>query len=172
MGRPQAFAPTAALEGLGLPHEGQVWKWCNCLGHRGSGSTRCSGGWWLGQQEILSLEGYGNQSWPICSSIPAWRTRSLREKPGRPLSTGSQRGEHDWSNPKCIDVRLFCLWKLCPSEGWAWRQSCCLACGDPGGAQCAGTRTASAAGAVARSESFFEPLVAGDQKACLAGLSP
>ena len=42
----------AALEGLGLPHEGQVWSWCSCLGHRGSGSTRCSGGWWLGQQEI------------------------------------------------------------------------------------------------------------------------
>ena len=25
------------------PSEGQVWKWCSCLGHRGSGSTRYSG---------------------------------------------------------------------------------------------------------------------------------
>ena len=25
------------------PCEGQVWKWCSCLGHRGTGSTRYSG---------------------------------------------------------------------------------------------------------------------------------
>ena len=25
------------------PWKGQMWKWCNCLGHRGSGSTRYSG---------------------------------------------------------------------------------------------------------------------------------
>ena len=25
------------------PCEGQMWRWCSCLGHRGSGSTRCSG---------------------------------------------------------------------------------------------------------------------------------
>ena len=24
------------------PSEGQVWRWCKCLGHRGSGSTRYS----------------------------------------------------------------------------------------------------------------------------------
>ena len=24
------------------PSEGQVWKWCSCLGRRGSGSTRYS----------------------------------------------------------------------------------------------------------------------------------
>ena len=46
-----------------------------------------------------------------------------------------------------------------------------LACRDPGGAKCAGTRTASAAGIMALSESFFEPLVADDQKASLARLS-
>ena len=32
----------AALEGLGLPSEGQMWRWCGCLGGRGSGSTRYS----------------------------------------------------------------------------------------------------------------------------------
>ena len=46
-----------------------------------------------------------------------------------------------------------------------------MACGDPGGAKCAGTWTASAAGVMALSESFFEPLAAGDQKASLASLS-
>ena len=25
------------------PCEGQVWRWCSCLGHRGSSSTRYSG---------------------------------------------------------------------------------------------------------------------------------
>ena len=35
-----------------------------------------------------------------------------------------------------------------------------------------GTRTASAAGVMALSESFFEPLVAGNQKASSASLSP
>ena len=47
-----------------------------------------------------------------------------------------------------------------------------LGCGDPGGAKCAGTQTASTAGVMALSESFLEPLVAGDQKASLASLSP
>ena len=35
-----------------------------------------------------------------------------------------------------------------------------------------GTQTASTAGVMALSESFFEPLVAGDQKVSLASLSP
>ena len=40
-----------------------------------------------------------------------------------------------------------------------------MACGDPGGTKCAGTWSASLAGVMALSESFFELLVAGDQKA-------
>ena len=47
-----------------------------------------------------------------------------------------------------------------------------MACGDSGGAKCVGTRTASAIGVMVLSESFFQPLVAGDQKASLAILSP
>ena len=42
----------------------------------------------------------------------------------------------------------------------------------PCGAKCAGTQTASAPGAMTLSGSFFEPLVAEDQKASLASLSP
>ena len=41
----------------------------------------------------------------------------------------------------------------------------------PGGAKCAGTGTASTTGVMTLPESFFEPLVAGDQKASLASLS-
>ena len=48
----------------------------------------------------------------------------------------------------------------------------CLACRDPGVAKCAGTQIASATGVMALSGSFFKPLVAGDQKASLASLSP
>ena len=40
-----------------------------------------------------------------------------------------------------------------------------MACRAPGKAKCAGTRTASTLGVMALSESFFELLVAGDQKA-------
>ena len=47
-----------------------------------------------------------------------------------------------------------------------------MACGDPGGAKCTGTLTASVAEVMTLSESFFEPLVAGDQKASLVSLSP
>ena len=47
-----------------------------------------------------------------------------------------------------------------------------MACRDPGSAKSAGTWTASATGVLALSESFFEPLVAGDQNASLASLSP
>ena len=44
--------------------------------------------------------------------------------------------------------------------------------GDPGGAKCTRTSTASAAGVMALSESFLKPLAAGDQKASLTSLSP
>ena len=42
----------------------------------------------------------------------------------------------------------------------------------PGGTKCARTQTASIAGVMALSESFFEPFVPGDQKASLASVSP
>ena len=60
---------------------------------------------WLNWIE-LNWEGYGNPCWPIHSSILAWRT-PLREKPGKPQSTGSQRAGHSHSDPARIDTRLF-----------------------------------------------------------------
>ena len=40
---------------------------------------------------------------------------SLTEKPGRPQSTGLQRVGHYWSNPMCIEARLFFF--ACGSSG-------------------------------------------------------
>ena len=92
---PVGFAPAASLEDLDL----LVRAWC------GGGAAAwvtgvlvapgTQGSWWLGQQEIYALERCDHQFWPICSSILAWRTPSLTEKPGRPQSTGSQRAGHD-----------------------------------------------------------------------------
>ena len=60
-----------------------------------------------------ALEGYGNQYWPVYSSILAWRT-PLTEKTGKPQSTGSQRVGHDQSDPACIDTWLcFCFCFAC-----------------------------------------------------------
>ena len=61
---------------------------------------------------------------------------------------------------------------VCPCEGQLWRCCSCLGCRDPSSTKCAETGTASTTGVMALSESFFEPLVAGNQKASLASLSP
>ena len=55
------------------PCEGQVWRWCSCLGRRGSDNSRYSVGS-EGSRKYSALEGYSNQYWPIHSSILAWRT--------------------------------------------------------------------------------------------------
>ena len=135
------------------PSEAQVWRWCSCLGCRGSGSTRSSGGWQLGQQEIQC----SRRVWqPVlantlqCSCLENPPT----EKPGRPQSTGSQRVGHE--APLRTQMQDFFLPVSAPPQwDWAWRWHSRLACGDPGGAEHAGTQTASATGAVALSESFF-----------------
>ena len=53
------------------PGEGQVWRWCSCLGPRGSGSTRYSGFGGQGSRKYSDLEGYGIRYWPLHSSILA-----------------------------------------------------------------------------------------------------
>ena len=71
MGCLLGFAPEAALEDLGLPLRGggaAVWV-AGVLAAPGT-----QGSWRLGQQENSAPEGYGNQYWPICFSILAWRT--------------------------------------------------------------------------------------------------
>ena len=163
------------------PCEGQVWRWCGCLGHRGSGSTILDSiltavlrG--VGSRKYSALEGYGYQCWPICSSIHAWR-QPLPLPPNREAWQATvYRVTQSLTQPKwpCVHRQGFfccCLWLLCPSASWAWRWHSCLACGDPGGAKSAGTRTASTAGVMVLSESFFKTLVAGNQKASLSFLS-
>ena len=128
------------------------------------------GSWQLGQQEIQCSRGYGNQYWPIYSSILAWRTPSQTEKPGRPPSTGSQRVGHNRSDPARIGARLFLPVATLPHGQLSVKVG--LPCRDPGGPKCAGTWTASATGVMALSEAFLQPPVAGAQKALLASLSP
>ena len=72
-----------------------------------------------GSRKYSALEVYGNQYWPLHSSIFAWRTLSLTEKPGRPQSTGSQRVGHNLSDPVRIDARLFLSVAALPSESLA-----------------------------------------------------
>ena len=87
---------------------------------------------------------------------------SLTEKPGRPQSIGLQSFRHYRSDPVHIDARHFLPLAALPQWDLSVRWCSCLACGDPGGAKCAGTQTASAAGIMALSESFFQPLVASE----------
>ena len=101
------------------PCEGQVWRWCSCLGHRGSGST-----WY--SEELAALAAGNIVLWKgmaisIGQYTPIFLPGDppfLTEKPGRPQSTGSQRVRRYRSDPARIDPRLFffCLWHLCPSE--------------------------------------------------------
>ena len=61
------------------------------------------------------------------------------------------------------DTTFFCLWQLCPGEGWLRRWCSCVAFGDRGGAYGAETRTASAQGS--RPSQRLPPnLLAGDQR--------
>ena len=127
MGRPLGSAPEAAPEDLGLPPEGQVRRSCSCLGRRGSGSTRSSGGLAAQAAGNSALEGHGNQYWPVGSSILAWRTPSLTEKPGRPQCTGSRRVGLHRSDPAGIDAKLFL--PVAALAQWRWRS--CLVSRDP-----------------------------------------
>ena len=73
------------------PCEGRVWRWCRCLGLRGSGSTRYSA--------ELAARTAGNTALQkgMAASVGLYtpvflpaEPPSLNEKPGRPLSTRSQ----------------------------------------------------------------------------------
>ena len=142
------FAPVRARCGRSAPAWVTGFRQLQVL--RGVGSQ--------GSRKYNALEGHGNQYWPIHSSVLAWRSPSLTEKPGRPQSTGSQRVEHNQSDPACIDARLFFACGCSASvrdkhEGDAaawlvgtWRCKVCR------------TRTASTTGVMVLSESFLRLL--------------
>ena len=131
------------------------------------------GSWQLGQQEIEC----SRRVWqPVLAKTfqdsclekpPPWQTS---------LAGHSLQGHKESDTAEATrhaQIQEFsCLWQLCPRESWAWRWQSCLACGDPGSSECAGTQTASTAAVMALSESYFECLVASDQKPSLASLSP
>ena len=106
VGHPLGFAPEAALEDSGLPREGQVWRWCSCLGRRGSGSTRYAGA--LEARAAGNIVLWKAMATSIGQYAPVFLPgdHHLREKPGRPQSTGPQRVGHDRSSPACVDARL------------------------------------------------------------------
>ena len=84
----------------------QAWR-CSCLGHRGSGSTRCSG--------ELAVRVAGNAVLPKGTSTSMGQyapvflpveAPSATEKPGRPQSTVSQRSGSYRSNHVHTDIGL------------------------------------------------------------------
>ena len=136
MGCPLGFA----LKDWVCPCEGQKWRWCSCLGHRVSGSTRFSG-------ELVAraagkhsaLEGYGNKYWPLCSSMLAWRP-SVPDREA--WQATAYRVAKSQTLPKwpCAHRCKTCF--ACGSSApvsWVWRWRNCLACGDPGSDKYAGT---------------------------------
>ena len=111
------------------PCEDQVWRWCSCLGCKGSGSTRYSG--------ELAAKAAGNicsrRVWqPVLDNTLQYSCLEnfppLTENPGRLQSIGSQRVGHYQSDLTHIYTKVFCLWQLCPSESWAWRYCSCFTC--------------------------------------------
>jgi len=81
------------------PCEGQAWRWYSCLSCRGSG-TQWVGCW--SSRKYSALEGYGNQYWPVRSSILVWRTPlSNREA----WQATVYRVGKSWTGPKwpCAD---------------------------------------------------------------------
>ena len=135
------------------------------------------------------------------SSFLAWRIPGM-EKPGGLLSMELHRVRHSWIDLAataavwlvcvlvCFSLGLSCMGIFVSlGLGWLFSFPCCgnfknflklfvflFFFWDPYnsniGTKCTGTRNASAAGIMALSESFSKPLVAGNQKASLASLSP
>ena len=128
------------------------------------------GSWRLGQQEICSRR-VCNQYWPICSNILVWRAPF----PDRVAWQATvYRVSKRQTLPKWPCAYRCKTFFACGSSASlrveAWRGSSCLrghwrwkVCRDM---DCLRRRS------YATSESFFEPLAAGDQKAFGASLSP
>ena len=165
MGCPLGFAPEAVLEGLGLPLWGQVWRWCSCLGLRASGSTRYS--------EELAVREAGNivlekgMATSIGQYAPAFLPGELHFLTEAWQAT-VYRVAKSWTQLKRTHVqrhKTFLPVAALPQWGLSVKVAWLPGSREPWWAKCAGTQTASAAGVMALSESFFEPHIAEDQKA-------
>ena len=85
-----------------------MWRWCSCLGRRGSGSTRYSGE--LAARaagNTVLWKGMATSTGQYSSVFLPGELPSLIEKPGRPQSIGLQEVGHYRSDPACIDARHF-----------------------------------------------------------------
>ena len=176
MGLPLGFTSWGCLGGLGFsPLRARCGSGAAAWVSGVLAAPDTQGGWQLEQQEISCSRRVwqpvlANTLQYSCLENPfsdreAWQETVYRV-------TKSQTGPQ-WP---CVHKHMFfffffCLFQLCPSESWTWRWCSCLTCRDSGSAKCSGAQTASLAGVIALSESFFELLVAGDQKASLASLS-
>ena len=70
------------------PSEGQVWRWCSCLGCGGSGSSRYSGELAVrAAGNIVLQKGMAASTGPSAPVLLPGEPPSLTEKPGRPQST-------------------------------------------------------------------------------------
>ena len=152
---------------------------CPCEARCGAGATAWVAGvlvapgtqasWRLGQQEIQC----SRRVWePVLANTLQYscleNPGSLTEKPGRPQFTGSKRVGHYGREPVHIDTRLFSCGSSVPGRG-----EC------EGGAAACLVVAPSVRGhglpppqELRSYQVFSKPLVAGDQKASSASLSP
>ena len=101
------------------PCEGQVWRWCSCLGHRGSGSTRYSGGLEAGEVgNVVLQKGMATSLGQYAPVFLPGEPPSLTEKSGRPQSIGLKRVWHNQSDPACINARLFFFLPVAALPQW------------------------------------------------------
>ena len=94
------------------PYEGQVWRWCSCLGHKGSGSTRYSGE--LAARAAGNIELLKVMESSIGQYAPAFlpgEPLSLTEQSGRLQATGVQRASRIRLKQPCTHrcKTFFCL---------------------------------------------------------------
>ena len=152
------------------PCEGRVWKWCGCLGHRGSGSASHSGVWQLGQQVKYCFRGV----WQSVLANTLQYSHIENPLPDRE-SCHSQRGRKvSDSTEETLRAKMQESLAVAALPEWqlSMKLTQLLGLRDPGSAKWPGTWTASTARIMALSEYFFEPTVAGNQKASLASISP
>jgi len=108
VGCPLGFAPRLPWRTWVCPREGQVWRWCSCLSHRGSGNTRysaelearASGNIVLKKSTATSIGQYA----PVF--LPGEPPSHPQQRTGRPHRTGSQRVGHNRSDSVCVETRL------------------------------------------------------------------
>ena len=87
------------------PGEGQVWRWCSCLGHKGSGSTRYSGE--LVDREARNIVLKKGMATSVGQYTPLFLPTDPLTEAWQVQSSGSQSVGHNQSNSAYIHARLF-----------------------------------------------------------------